>query len=232
MEETNNTQQNSNPAVAATPTIKTEEPKYAGFFLRTAAVFTDIWFYIIVLFILGVMPVHVLHPSAYEIYSKIFSLNLFIVLCILSKIFLFDTVLNGKTPGRLLYNLRVTDIEGNPLAWQKRILRSCISMILLVIAIYGISKINYFLDTPPYRRDDSSLIYAAVSLLFVLAIDFPIVYFPKNQSRYDKLLGSVVQVKKEMREKTGCFLYIWALISIVTPFLVLLVMGMLGGLAH
>ncbi|MBQ3933868.1 MAG: RDD family protein, partial [Elusimicrobiaceae bacterium] len=141
MEETNNTQQNSIPAVSviSAPTTNTDEPNYAGFFWRAAAVFIDLWFYSLLTFIVlfCLSRVHFSPTINSENIENVVT-SLVIVLIIACKTFLFDFCLNGKTPGRLLCNLSVTDLEGKPLIGWKRILRSFISFISSTYVLFAL----------------------------------------------------------------------------------------------
>lgn len=243
MEENNNTQ-SITPEVPLTAQVENAEakntneqntetkgPMYANLFWRLAALFTDIWFYFLLLIILATIPIRILSIQTYDTFSKIldykiFSIPLIVILLVASKIFVFDSYLKGKTPGRLLYGLRVTDIEGKPLVFWKSIMRSSISLILLVCAVYGINEFGF---TPAWRRNDI-LVFLSISL--VLGFDIFIFFTPLKQTLYDKLLGSVVVKKKGITDKLGCFIYVWAVATIVIPCLAMLIMGMLQGLKH
>ena len=184
-----------------TVAIKAEEPVYASFFWRAAAFCTDLSVIAILSAIFYVVPLAILTKGVF-----------FTLLCVFLALFIIRLLY--FSPGRALYDLRITDIKGKPLIWWKTILHTFISVLvnLSAYAFFVLLMVKFLAGE-----------FSPILLSFIpLASFYAFMYTnPKRQTLYDKFLGSVVITKKE--ENRGCFIYCIAFVSLCIPIIVLAV---------
>ena len=240
-------QAENTPATAentAAQSAETKGPIYANFFWRMAAVFTDIWIGVIFVIFLSCFTDAFFHLYLLDVLVHLLSslrdyiwINFVVILLIIFFRFIYDVFLDGNTPGRLLYGLRVTDNYGKPLKMQKKILRSLISIFSLAYTMYAFITFSDILALPEWQTTELfrnqpflPLILVGMTLLFIAtSASYIYMLYSCKQTFYDKFLGTAV-IRTD--KKNGCFVCGWAFISISIFCLTLLVGRMLEGLGH